>query len=130
MKERNLGEFIQILAGGNTEMEGIAAAESLCRSTTKVPSAVVCFNDSVAIGFMFGLRQAGLRVPEDVSVIGYDDIHMAGLPFIALTTVGQDVTATARGAVAHAVSRLDHEAQPGVTWVPPYLVERGTTRPA
>jgi DNA-binding LacI/PurR family transcriptional regulator len=130
MKQRGLGESIQVLEGGNTEMEGIAAAQTLCRDTTVLPSAIICFNDSVAIGFMFGLRQAGFRVPEDVSIIGYDDIHMASLPFISLTTVGQDVSATAKGAVNHAVNRLDHAAQPSVTWVPPYLVQRATTSPA
>jgi DNA-binding LacI/PurR family transcriptional regulator len=130
MKQRNLGEFIQILEGGNTEVEGIRAAAALARDKAVLPSAVVCFNDSVAVGFMFGLRQAGVRVPEDVSVVGYDDIHMAGLPFVSLSTVGQDVTATAKGAIDHALGRLDRGARPGVTWVPPYLVQRSTTFPA
>ena len=130
MKQRDLGEFIQILEGGNTEIEGIRAAETLVRYTTALPSAVICFNDSVAIGFMFGLRRAGVRVPGDVSLVGYDDIHMSGLPFISLTTVGQDVTATAKGAVEHALSRLDRAVRPGVTWVSPYLIRRSTTQPA
>ena len=87
MKQRNLGEFIQILAGGNTEIEGVRAAEALVRDSTALPSAVICFNDSVAIGFMFGLRRAGIRVPENVSIVGYDDIEiMAELP-IPITTV-------------------------------------------
>lgn len=129
MKQHNLGEFIQILEGGNTEIEGVRAAEALVRDSTALPSAVICFNDSVAIGFTFGLRRAGVRVPENVSIVGYDDIHMAGLPFISLTTIGQDVTATAKGAVDHALDRLDRAAQPGVTWVSPYLVHRSTTLP-
>lgn len=130
MKQRNLGEFIQVLEGGNTEAEGIRAAEALVRNNAELPSAVVCFNDSVAVGFMFGLRQVGVRVPEDVSVVGYDDTHMAGLPFVSLSTVGQDVNATAKGAINHALGRLDRAGRPGVTWVPPYLVQRSTTFPA
>ena len=129
MKQRKLADFIRVLDGGNTEIEGVRAAESLLRGSAALPSAVVCFNDSVAIGFMFGLRQAGIRVPENVSVIGYDDIHIAGLPFISLTTVSQDVTATAKAAVDHALGRLDRGALPGASWVSPYLVHRSTTLP-
>jgi DNA-binding LacI/PurR family transcriptional regulator len=130
MKQQNLGEFIRVLEGGNTEAEGIRAAEALVRQTEPLPSAVICFNDRAAVGFMFGLRRAGVRVPEDVSVVGYDDVHMAALPFISLTTVGQDVAATARMAVDHAVARLDRGAPPGgTTLIPPYLVERNTTFP-
>ena len=129
MKKRNMADFIRILDGGNTEIEGVRAAEALLRGSAALPSAVVCFNDSVAIGFMFGLRQAGIRVPENVSVIGYDDIHIAGLPFISLTTVSQDVTATAATAIEHALGRLDHGALPGASWVSPYLVHRSTTLP-
>jgi DNA-binding LacI/PurR family transcriptional regulator len=48
------------------------------------------FNDRSAVGFMFELRRAGVGIPGDISVVGYDDITMAALPFIDLTTVGQD----------------------------------------
>ncbi|WP_263855353.1 LacI family DNA-binding transcriptional regulator [Arthrobacter sp. M4] len=130
MKRQNLGEFIRVLEGGNTEVQGIRAAEALAREQDSLPSAVICYNDRVAVGFMFGLRAAGIRVPEDISVVGYDDVHMAALPFISLTTVGQDAAATARSAIAHAVRRLDKDATPGeMTLVPPYLVERSTTLP-
>lgn len=130
MKRQNLGEFIRVFDGGNTEAEGLRAAEALARDKASLPTAVICYNDRVAVGFMFGLRRAGIRVPEDVSVVGYDDVHMAALPFISLTTVGQDAAATARSAIDHAVRRLDNNAKPGeMTLVPPYLVERNTTLP-
>lgn len=51
------------------------------------PTAVTCYNDLVAIGLMRALRELGLRVPEDVSVIGYDDIDMAQYASVPLTTV-------------------------------------------
>ena len=57
---------------------------------------VIAFNDRCAVGLMFELRRAGLAVPRDMSIVGYDDVSMAALPFIDLTTVGQDVLATAR----------------------------------
>jgi len=47
------------------------------------------------------------QVPDDVSVVGYDDVHTAALPFISLTTVGQDAAATATSAVEHVIGWLD-----------------------
>ena len=92
------------------------------------PTAVIVFNDRSAAGLMFGLRRAGISVPEDVSVVGYDDIPMAGLPFINLTTVGQDATATAQHAFDHVSGRLDDNAPAGNQgFVPPYLAVRSTT---
>jgi DNA-binding LacI/PurR family transcriptional regulator len=80
------------------------------------------------VGLMFELRRAGLAVPRDMSIVGYDDVSMAALPFIDLTTVGQDVQATARSAVDCAVARLDRGGPPGNDVLSsPYLVERSTT---
>ena len=73
-----------------------ARRRSSSRAETDPPTAVIAFNDRSAVGLIFGLRRAGLSVPEHISVIGYDDIPMATLPFVDLTTVGQDATATAR----------------------------------
>jgi len=54
------------------------------------PTAVVAHNDVVAIGVLDRLRRSGLRVPQDVSVTGYDDIALASHALIGLTTVGTD----------------------------------------
>jgi DNA-binding LacI/PurR family transcriptional regulator len=79
---------------------------------------------------MFGLRAAGVDVPGQVSVVGYDDVSMARLPFIDLTTVGQDARATAHHSVRRAVARIDAgETAPAEILVPPYLATRGTTGP-
>lgn len=51
------------------------------------PTAVTCYNDLIAIGLMRALRELEIRVPEDVSVIGYDDIDMASYTAVPLTTV-------------------------------------------
>lgn len=127
MQREGLEQFARILPGGNSELEGMQAAEQLV-ADGDLPSAIIAFNDRCAVGMMFGLRAAGLKVPEDVSVVGYDDVHMAALPFISLSTVGQDAAATARAAVAHAIGRLDSGAPAGQeTLVPPYYVERSTT---
>lgn len=53
------------------------------------PTAIVCFNDIAAVGVLRGLRRAGVRVPEEMSVVGYDDIQFASELSPALTTVWQ-----------------------------------------
>ena len=57
------------------------------RSEEERPTAVTCYNDQVAIGLMRALRELGLHVPRDISVIGYDDIDMASYTAVPLTTV-------------------------------------------
>ena len=56
---------------------------------SKLPTAIFALNDLMAIGVMEALSEKGIRVPEDVSVVGYDDISYASLPMIGLTTVWQ-----------------------------------------
>lgn len=64
------------------------------------PTAIVCSNDMTAIGVMHAIFGAGLRIPEDFSVIGFDDIHIAQFTFPPLTTIRMSCLDLARGAVA------------------------------
>jgi DNA-binding LacI/PurR family transcriptional regulator len=74
------------------------------------------------------VRQAGLRVPEDVSVVGFDDIEQAGYPHVALTTVRQDASRLGAEAVRAVTSRLDDESDDTTNAViEPELVVRGST---
>jgi LacI family transcriptional regulator, galactose operon repressor len=57
------------------------------RGPRERPTAVTCYNDLVAIGVCRGLAELGLRVPDDVSVIGYDDVPLSEYLPVALTTV-------------------------------------------
>jgi DNA-binding LacI/PurR family transcriptional regulator len=127
MRRWGLTQHIKTYAGGNTEADGMRAAE-LVAAEAHPPTAVVAFNDRSAVGLIFGLRRAGLSVPEDISIIGYDDIPMATLPFVDLTTVGQDATATAQQAFEDISGRLDGNASAGTQGlVSPYLAVRSTT---
>lgn len=65
-----------------------------------VPTAVLCYNDLTAIGAMRALRRRGLRVPGDVSLVGFDDIDLAAWTDPPLTTVAQPKTEMGRWAVA------------------------------
>lgn len=75
---RRVGPFAPTVGGGVR-----AAAEMATQATT----AVVAYNDQMAIGVIRGLEHAGLRVPQDMSVIGFDDIFAAQLVTPSLTTV-------------------------------------------
>ncbi len=90
-----------IVEGNHTMEGGIAAMERLlAASAKKMPTAVMCSNDMTAIGVLHKLYRAGLRVPDDLSVIGFDDIHIAEVTIPPLTTVQMSRFELARAAVA------------------------------
>ena len=68
---------------------GRDAMARILANRKEIPTAVFALNDLMAIGVMEALNEAGLRVPDDVSVIGYDDIPFASLPMIGLSTIRQ-----------------------------------------
>ncbi|MFI6074290.1 LacI family DNA-binding transcriptional regulator [Actinoplanes sp. NPDC051343] len=108
---------------------GIAPATeaATAASPTGRPTAVTVFNDRCATGVLDVLARAGVRVPEDVSVVGYDDSRLARLAHVDLTTIAQDTAAMACLAVDQAVARV--EGRPVAAReciVPPRLVIRGT----
>lgn len=76
----------QILAGDFTEEAGYNAARELLANKLR-PQSVFAANDMMAVGCLYALREAGVRVPEDIAVSGFDDIPIARLTTPALTTV-------------------------------------------
>ncbi|RNL84047.1 LacI family DNA-binding transcriptional regulator [Halostreptopolyspora alba] len=127
MRRNGLADEIRVLRGDHTEESGAVAAHQLL-SEDRLPTAVLAGNDRCAMGFLDAVSRAGVVVPDDVSVVGFDDIPSAGLSHIALTTVRQDVPGLARAAVELAVHRLENSAEPGRESVlDPELVVRETT---
>jgi DNA-binding LacI/PurR family transcriptional regulator len=86
-----------IVEGDHTLEGGITAMEKLL-ATNPRPTAVMCSNDMTAIGVLHKLYRAGLRVPDDLSVIGFDDIHIAEVTIPPLTTVQMSRFELARSA--------------------------------
>ena len=78
-----------------------------------MPTAVFAPNDFAAIGLLQALDDRALRVPEDVSVVGYDDTWLAGLARIGLTTVHQDPRGIGATAVSLLLERLDGDRTVG-----------------
>ncbi|WP_329343641.1 LacI family transcriptional regulator [Streptomyces sp. NBC_00663] len=129
MHRHGLADHIRVLPGGLTEEDGAQAARTLLTEPTP-PSAVLAFNDRCATGVLDVLLRAGVTVPDEVSVVGFDDTRLARLAHIDLTTVAQDIPRLAELAVGRAIARLDGQATPDrENVIPPHLVIRGTTAP-
>ncbi|MHA4816025.1 LacI family DNA-binding transcriptional regulator [Streptomyces aculeolatus] len=86
--------------------DGAAAMAGLLDSGQR-PDAVFAYNDLIAVGAMRVLSERGLRVPEDVAVVGFDDITESRYGAVTLTTIAPDKRAIARLAVESVVKRLD-----------------------
>ena len=91
--------------------------------------AVFVGNDHMSIGLLSALRERGLRVPEDVSVVGFDDVPEAGYLFPPLTTVRQDF-ATLGELIMQKVLIAVEESEPLTedTPLPTHLIMRQSTR--
>ena len=88
MRARRLGRHALVIRGDFTEEAGINAATELLRRH-ELPTAIFAANDLVATGLLGGFDRAGVDVPGDVSIVGYDNISIAHLAHVSLTTVHQ-----------------------------------------
>lgn len=95
-------------------------------------TAVFCANDQQALGMLRALHEHGVRVPEDVSVVGFDDIPEAGYMSPPLTTVRQDFDEVGHRCLAALLDMLDADDPPPPSHprVAPTLVVRASTAPA
>ena len=127
---RRHGLTADVVRGDHTEESGVRAARHLLDGTDQI-TAVLAGNDRCAVGVLDTLFRAGVEVPGEISVIGYDDSRLARLTHIDLTTVAQDAEQMARLAVEAVVERLEGDAgmAPRDILLDPRLVVRGTTGP-
>lgn len=116
---------------GDFKLEGGRSAARAVLSEKEMPTAVMTANDMMALGAMQEFRAAGLRIPEDISIVGFDDIAFATLCDPPLTTVCLPRTELGRRAVEALTASLEHPERVGVEIrIPTYLVERGSTAQA
>lgn len=120
-------DIVARLAGDYSYDGGLAAARQLIECDT-LPEAVLCANDLTAFGLIDGLRRdAGIAVPGQVAVLGFDDVPMAAWAAYDLTTVRLPVNAMIERLMA-LLKRLRQEdaTEPEVTFLPCRLVSRGS----
>lgn len=108
----------------NQETSGYEAAERLLQSRLEV-DAIVAASDLIAIGAMKCLRKNGVRIPADVSVVGFDDIPAASYATPSLTTVRQDTKKAAAALVGNLLDMIDGEEVKS-RLLPMSLVVRGS----
>jgi DNA-binding LacI/PurR family transcriptional regulator len=129
MIKRGLVDRIRVFRGDFTESGGAKAMIEILNSGD-MPTAVFAPNDAAALGAMEVIDDAGLDIPGDISLIGYDDLTLSGLPRISLTTVGQPRTDLGREAAQLVLERLDEGREDARhVVIPPSLVIRSTTGP-
>lgn len=108
--------------------EGGATAAHRLLDGESLPTAVACVNDQAAFGAAMVLLKAGVRLPKDVSITGFDDSRLAAWSFLDLTSARQDPTAMGTVAVAALLRRVvDRGLPPEEVVVQPSLVIRSST---
>jgi LacI family repressor for deo operon, udp, cdd, tsx, nupC, and nupG len=118
-----------VIRGDFSLESGRSAADRILAMTDR-PTAVFCSADMVAFGLSSGLKAGGLRVPEDVSVVGFDDIEMSQYYVPPLTTIRQDRQRLGRDAANALLARLARGSAPDApALVPVELVVRDSTAP-
>jgi LacI family transcriptional regulator len=119
-----------VVEAAYTEAAGAAAA-GLLLDRALLPTAVLCANDRCAAGLLATLVERGVTVPDDVSVVGFDDSSIARLPYTQLTTVRHDPARLASQALDAVVQRIEAPEAPIVEHRDvPEIVIRRTSGPA
>ena len=123
--------LVQLEGESSTSTPGYVATRHLLE-TGEPFTALFSFNDISAIGAIRAIHEAGLRVPEDVSIIGFDDIPSAAFQNPGLTTIRQPLRTMATLAVEHMLSRISGKSDGASEeiQVEPELIVRNSTAPA
>ncbi len=109
---------------------GRALAGSFIKEVDR-PSAFVALNDEIAIGALHGFQEAGLRIPQDVSVAGFNNQDICLMPMPSLTSVDQQIARTTVAAADLLLDQIDRTPvrRPVVHMIEPLLVVRESTGP-
>lgn len=122
-----------VVEGAFTQASGQDAGVALAAADSR-PDAVFAGNDNMAVGAMLALQDAGLRIPEDVAIVGFDDVPLAGLVRPALTTLRIRIADTGRSALERLVRIItaagEAVADTACEVVRPELVVRPSSHPA
>jgi len=130
MRAAGLGDEIRIVPGDYTDVAGARAAARLLASGD-LPTAIFAANDFVATGAIDQFDEAGLSVPGDISIVGYDNIFLAALRRLSLTTVNQPRGDMGRLSVRTLVERIEGARSTPVRYrLAPELIVRSSTGPS
>jgi DNA-binding LacI/PurR family transcriptional regulator len=128
MRDQGLDDHIRVVPGGYAEKDGYEGARALL--DTGPPTAMIVASDLAAMGAMTAIGEAGMRVPDDVSVVGYDNTALAALHLVSLTSVDQPRQQMGRMAADMLHDRIEgRRTRARRQVVTPTLVTRRSTGP-
>ncbi len=128
MRLLGLADEAQVVAGDFTEEAGARGAERLCRSEL-LPTAIFTANDLSAVGAIDVIERRGLDVPNDISVVGFDNTSLAALNHIGLTTIHQPRYEMGVAAATMLIDAINDRGALTDVSMAPNLVVRRTTAP-
>jgi len=127
LKERNINDFM-IEPGHYTYESGFKSAQELMTKNKHI-DCVFCGNDIIALGAMDAIRVIGLRIPEDVSVFGFDNIRMGAWPSYSLTTWEQPVEEMIDGTIEILLNEInDNTVKPKTLMFKGHMVVRNSVK--
>ncbi|HEV7965772.1 MAG TPA: LacI family DNA-binding transcriptional regulator [Actinoplanes sp.] len=129
---QRLGLNVAIVTSGHNLSAATATARRVLRDQGQPdrggrPTALFCLSDSIAYGAYAAAAELGLRIPQDVSVAGYDDHPVSGLLTPGLTTVGWEIGSIMRAAVRMVVAAIEGKPRRQRVTRPPVLRSRAST---
>jgi LacI family transcriptional regulator len=101
-----------IFEGDFRQIPSYEAIKDCLQRVRPLPTAVFASNDLSAFGAMDAIREAGLRIPEDISVVGFDDIPQASMVYPKLTTIQQPLEQMGRVAVKMLLEQIENPGRP------------------
>ena len=110
LAEAGIGLDPSLVVRGTGSTDGGQRVLPLVLSLDDPPSAVFCYNDMTAIGLIDAARRAGLSLPQDLAIVGFDDIVFAQFCDPPLTTIAQPIAGLGRGAIELLLALLSDEA--------------------
>jgi DNA-binding LacI/PurR family transcriptional regulator len=129
MKRLGLAAEVSVVSGSYTEEGGHAGGLELLGRRPR-PTAIFVANDLAAIGALNAIEESGLKVPDDVSLVGYDNTSLAALRHISLSTIHQPRLEMGQLALSTLLERVDQgRAQPRRVVLSPSLVVRASSAP-
>jgi LacI family transcriptional regulator len=117
-----------VIGGLGSIAEGKTAMRILL-AMKKVPTAVICLNDALAFGVILEAKSRGLKLPGDLSVVGFDDLDFAAELSPSLTTVRVPAAEIGASAADSLLARIAKHSVPRVLEIPANLIVRGSTSP-
>jgi LacI family transcriptional regulator len=115
----------ELVVDGNSETEPARRAVHGLLALSRPPTAIIAANNSMIIGTLRALREAGRRVPQDIALVGFDDFPWAELFAPGLTTVAQPFAEMGRTAIELLLARMTNPtAPPVIVRLPPTFVHR------